>query len=1797
MERLKVKRTSRRRQATRLVGEAKTALSSTPNDRKTVESLLERLRVNLEELKEINSEFEGHLKDDELEVEYEMALEYEENSIKEMSNLRVALQELTSVSTPATQVAAPTNVALLGTQSAAHTPSLHGNHAGTRLPKLQLMRFRGDLSEWLPFWEQFKGTVHNNSNLSQPEKFFYLRSLLDGAAAAAISGLQASEVCYNDAIEILMERFGDKRRIERQYLTKLRTLPPIKTHKDFRGLRKLYDQVQANVRGLKALGVESSSFATMLTDTILSALPTEMAMEYYRTEKRGQQLGTASLEGNGDETNAGVSTAGREIVGTTELDRILKFLLIEIESFEHLKFNGCAYDDNEMRGHQRQGDRQNSNNGGFKTRPAASVLHTTAREMTNDCIFCNTSRHITELCDADIPLAEKKTTLAAQKRCFRCTKHGHHARMCRKKITCSACGGRHVRTMCDPLWKPSEQTKVKEVVSTSMHTSGTGEDVKTGTVVLLQTFRAWAVAEGRSLYLRGVIDGGSQRTFVRQDIARELNLPSAGEIDVTINTFGNRTSRREKQRRRLVKLCLRSQYGGEVHVFEAIEVPFICEDLVTCPLDNEDVRTFLLSEEKLADECRFSGVRTEDGIGVLLGSDQMWKIMTRQVRQSNAQNNLVAINTALGWTFQGPVSVRSSLENKDSTLVCVLRTDATHEASLQMFWEIEHLGITDGNSNDEGDDKVLCQFKETVQKVGGRYAVTLPWKNDFVLNDNLEVAESRLNGLLKKLKKNGLMAEYDAAMRKYASDGHAEKVLVESENGKQPQQVYYMPHQAVVKQESETTKLRVVFDGSSHAPTVASLNDCLEKGPSLNTDLLPVLIRFRMYRIGLAADIEKAFLQVEVQERDRDALRFLWCQDGPTEDISQNPVEVWRMKRVPFGTTASPFLLAATLRHHLDNVKGHFQRTARHIVNSFYVDDLLTGSSTVDGAITIYNDASSILQEAGMNLRKWISNAEEVRKQFGEQDTNSRQERTLSCREDRKVLGILWDTYGDTLKVSGKRMLEDGVALISSKRGILSAAAKLFDPLGMLSPFSIRIKMLFQRLWEEKLDWDTPLTGNIQELWHTWWSELPKLDNIALNRCLVPDGNYNFKYELHIFSDASPYAYGACLYLRAIANGRTAKVGFVFAKARVAPLKALTLPRLELMGALLGVRLSKKITETLTRLKEVTCVYWTDSSITLCWVRGSPLRWKQFVRNRVIEIQEKSDVSAWRFCPGKENPADLLTRGESLETLEKCDTWWNGPKWLERDEDEWPAQTVLPEIKDLTDQEDVHNDATTLQSSVNMGVPAVLDLDRFSSLRRALRVTAWIKRFVDNSRPGNPRVFGALSTEDISWAENYWMKRAQEEWYGLEKQTLSLGKALEKNSAVVKLAPFLDNEGIMRISGRLHFLEISGTVKHPILLPPDHRFTVLTVESVHLRVLHGGVQDTLTELRERFWIPKGRQIVKKVIFHCRGCTRYRAKAATARMAPLPQDRVEAGTPFEVIGIDLAGPVFFKGAVRDEKSYILLITCATTRAIHLELVSKMSTECFLLAFSRFIARRGIPKVIYTDNALTFKKASKDISIFCDTLQRQRFHDYCTEKMITWKFIMTYAPWWGGFWERLVKTVKGTLRKTLGRNRYGFEELTTILQQVEAVVNSRPLTYLGDCPEDLSPLTPAHFLTGKRLTCLPMAPIPTPRSTSAQVKANWIKDERAIDSFWKRWLKEYLLQLRSAHSWSVHKSLPVKEGDVVLISEEKVPRHMWKMGRVATVFWGRDKVVRACAVKLPDKTVLRRPVQLLYPLEMV
>lgn len=490
----------------------------------------------------------------------------------------------------------------------------------------------------------------------------------------------------------------------------------------------------------------------------------------------------------------------------------------------------------------------------------------------------------------------------------------------------------------------------------------------------------------------------------------------------------------------------------------------------------------------------------------------------------------------------------------------------------------------------------------------------------------------------------------------------------------------------------------------------------------------------------------------------------------------------------------------------------------------------------------------------------------------------------------------------------------------------------------------------------------------------------------------------------------------------------------------------------------------------------------------------------------------------------------------------------------------------------------------------------LLQAEKFSSYTRLIRVTAWVMRFVRNCRRHNGSNPAYLTADEIQEASNHWIRHAQRKYYEQEIGTVSRGESLTVNSPIAQFQPFLDAQGLLRVKGRLQFSKASEDVKHPILLPKDHVVTRLIVVAAHLRTLHGGALSTMSELRECYWIPCCRQLVKKVISRCSLCAKHRLKPATAPTAPLPGDRVNRSEPFQVVGIDFAGPLFTKSKTSSAKSYIALFTCATTRAVHLELISYLSTECFLLALRRFVARRGLPQTIYSDNALTFKKASREVQSLWKILRSRDIQDYCGSQRITWKFIIEKAAWWGGWWERMVKSVKVSLRKVLGRQSLSFEELTTVLADVEAAINSRPLTYVLEEPGEASVLTPSHLLTGKRLIALPASKLSAvPTSTAADINRRWRYRRSLVNAFWNRWQREYLLQLRSAHLIFSRQDNSLTVGDIVIVHEDHAKPHMWKTGRVVEVFKGRDGAVRSCAVKLSTGITLRRPVQLLYPLE--
>lgn len=356
----------------------------------------------------------------------------------------------------------------------------------------------------------------------------------------------------------------------------------------------------------------------------------------------------------------------------------------------------------------------------------------------------------------------------------------------------------------------------------------------------------------------------------------------------------------------------------------------------------------------------------------------------------------------------------------------------------------------------------------------------------------------------------------------------------------------------------------------------------------------------------------------------------------------------------------------------------------------------------------------------------------------------------------------------------------------------------------------------------------------------------------------------------------------------------------------------------------------------------------------------------------------------------------------------------------------------------------------------------------------------------------------------------------------------------------------------------------------------------------------------MSHLRERFWVIRARQVVKKTIKGCLICSRFRTQTVNVPYAPLPVDRIQEARPFEVSGVDFAGPLYAKKKSTSHKVYILLITCSVTRAVHLELCTGMSGEDFLLAFRRFVSRRGVPNVIYSDNALAFKKASRDLQKIWKVLRQEQFRNFLADRRVTWKFIPEGAPWWGGWWERLVRSIKTALRKVLGRSSMNFEELATVLAEAEAIVNSRPLTYINSSADEPTPISPAHFLIGQSLTVLPEPSLSSATPTTMnrrQTLRRYEYRQKMIEQFWKRWQSEYLLQLRSAHCHPSMVSTPhLKVDDMVLLDTGGRPKYFWQLGRVVGVYPGKDGRVRACQVKSPDGIALRRPVQKLRLLEV-
>jgi len=710
------------------------------------------------------------------------------------------------------------------------------------------------------------------------------------------------------------------------------------------------------------------------------------------------------------------------------------------------------------------------------------------------------------------------------------------------------------------------------------------------------------------------------------------------------------------------------------------------------------------------------------------------------------------------------------------------------------------------------------------------------------------------------------------------------------------------------------------------------------------------------------------------------------------------------------------------------------------------------------------------------------------------------------------------------------------------------------------------------------------------------------LNNLEIPRKIVVEEARSI--ELHGFSDASQQAYGACIYLRSSSNADEFKVHLIASKSRVSPVKSLSIPRLELCGALLLAQLSDKLKKCLNLQINATH-YWTDSSIVIHWLRGSSRNWITFVANRVSQIQSLSSIENWHHISGKENPAEFLSRGVMPKMLLELDNWWHGPKWLQNIESEWPASTV-DVLSDVPDR------VSPGKTSYIITIEPEFDIfERYSSYEKLIRVVAFCLRFINSIKHKIKRInpdlkhnliksISPCSNDELENAKLVLVKILQGRFFKKEIDDISKYGIVNKKSPILKLNPFLDENGILRVGGRLKHAKLQYDAKHPILIPGRHSFTQLIVNHEHKRLLHAGAQMTLSSIRQNFWPCAGRSIVRDIINKCVICFRNAPKPSNTLMGNLPESRVSIfGRPFEKCGVDYAGPMYYKEGQRKNsrliKCFIAIFVCFATKALHIELVGDLTTEAFLNALKRFISRRGLPSDIYSDNGLNFVGAEHQLSelyeIFNDEKSKRKIIDVASCERINWHFIPPKAPHMGGLWEAAVKAAKFHIKRIIGEASLRYDEFLTLLIRIEAILNSRPLTPLSTDPNDLSVLTAGHFLIGSPLTSYPE---PNLEDSNTNRLTRWQHIEQLRQHFWKRWTKDYLHTCQQRSKWNTVE-FPVTVGQLVIIKEDHLPPLIWVLGRVEEVYPGDDKIVRSALVRT-NKGIYKRPITKLCILPM-
>ena len=1595
-----------------------------------------------------------------------------------------------------------------------------------------LPTFSGNRIDWPEFKVLWPALVER-LDFDELQLCMELKRACKGRAGDRLKNITSGIGAYSRLWDRLLDEYDDPGLSCQEALSRLHSLKPV-AESDYKGILKLIDVVEGTYNQLDELG-QLQAVHAIDVDRVANLLPPSTKMVWLRTyqdlSRRERVAPFKYFWGFLSKERGAVARLAESIGTSTRRSERVETHFTESKNKEESK---------------------------LKAKTNKYAVGSSNQKFTYSCAVCDVDTHTTEICSRfkEMSVHDKYQALKRRRLCFACLSPQHRRDECSRR--CGKCGKGHHASLC----------KV-ELASADYRTTTMNTNVNGGNTSALYPICKVPLAYENHKRVNVFCDGGSNASYVTRKCAHKHRFKKEDSLTLTVTTVGGK----EKQYKSCIYEVPLKTINGKIVKVHLYELPEITKEVSKLNID--------VIRELFPDYDATLLARDGRPVDILLGTDQ-FSLHPKQELDCSGEN-LSIMGGELGICLVGThsrIAEPTQLNQDQHPQTLHLQTHHTsvrreHPAfhRAENFITGEELG-TECHPRCGGCKCGKCplpghdlSFKEEQERhmirSGLKYdeqnkfwITSYPWlKNPETLPDNYNAALKTLQGTEKSLRKDPQWAKTYAEQIADMKERGVVRKLDEEEIKKWSQPCYYISHLAVSNPKSQSTPVRMVFN-SAQVYKGVSLNSYLAKGPdSYRNTLLGILLRWREEAIPIVGDIRKMFHQVRMEFLEQHCHRFLWRD----MDSAREP-DVYAILRVTMGDRPAPAIATEALFKTAEMFRDEYPRAAEFILGSSYVDDLIDSVPTPQEAVELAQETEYVLAQGGFRVKCWQSTTERL------------QGNELKRIEGNTgVLGVSWNPKEDSvstpavLNFSSKKhghrtepnlKIEDlphRIPDILTKRIVLQQTMSMYDPLGLVAPFTLKAKILLREAWRLELDWDDPLPPKLYQSWVIFFRSMFLMESLSFPRCLKPSGVVEDPW-LILMSDGSELAYGAVAYVRWPCADGTIEVRLLMSKCRISPVNKVSIPRMELNGAVLSTRLRECISREM-RYKFSKIIHLVDSETVLSMIHKTSYRFKAYEGVRLGEIQSRTQPTDWAWIPGELNVADWLTRGKDPGDLDNESQWQTGPPMLRSPIEEWDIKYSVKSLPETV--------TSTFATEVNIR-PDLLQWENFRSKRRAIKVVARLLGMGDKRSFGGGRN-ECLNPEVIKRAETYLIKEAQQGITSeyMENKLKTLSPAKSGDIWVVGVGRLASNNP----------LGIHSDL--PIFLPRDSSLAKLAMLEAHEKA-HQGRDATLATFRSKFWTPAGARMAKSITRTCLLCKLRMGKHLNQQMGQLPEERSTPSPPFNFTMVDLFGPMLVRGEVQKRTSmkvWGVLFVDMVARAVHLEIACGYDTQSFMLAFRRFVSIRGWPQILYSDVGTQLVGASNELKAALSQMG-------CTRGM-EWRLGCADAPWHQGAAEALIKSVKKALLFSIHNQRLSIAELMTVFTETANLVNERPLGVIPDIDSDINILTPNCLLLGR-------ASAENPGVWNAkQLKESTLASRSSMvsatsKSFWTHWLRLFAPSLVYRKKWH-EKERELRIGDVVLVLEDSSFQNQYRLARVIETFTGKDGIVRRATVAYKNTRV--------------